>query len=408
MARIVKNPFIIGHPARGVDLADRVDEVARIQKALADTSGRLLVYGERRLGKSSVVGEAAVQARIAKRPVVVVDLAKVTSVEGAAQAILDGVNKEMGRRWKNLASSLVARFRSSRVQFGAQPDLAGGAPTVTFSIVPSAEAEKAPGTLLTETLDAVETELGARDAELGLVLDEFQRLAQWVPELDWLLKGVFDSHRRVAYVLSGSERSVIDAMIDSKRTGGLYKMVDVMPVGPIPADLFAPWIVDRAASTGVAFDLDVACAVIAVAGPRTRDIVQLARRVWDATHMAGHATVSDVAAGMDDLTREQSAHHQATWHRLKSDAHRRMLTLIAANPAIELTGTATLRRYRLGAKSTVNRILKSLITDEHVVAVSGGHNVDDPFFQRWIEVNTFKEFGFATPALTDRAQAATK
>jgi hypothetical protein len=82
-----------------------------------------------------------------------------------------------------------------------------------------------------------------------------------------------------------------------------------------------------------------------------------------------------------------------------------MLTLIAANSAIELTGSATLRRYRLGAKSTVHRILKSLIADEHMVAVSGGHGVDDPFFQRWIEVHTFKEFGFPTSALIDRAQA---
>lgn len=53
----------------------------------------------------------------------------------------------------------------------------------------------------------------------------------------------------------------------------------------------------------------------------------------------------------------------------------------------------------------MHRILKSLIADEHMVAVSGGHGVDDPFFQRWIEVHTFKEFGFPTSALIDRAQA---
>ena len=146
-----RNPFIIGHPARGASLADRVSEVERLTNALTDPSGRLLLYGDRRNGKSSIIGEAADRARAAKTPVIVVDLAKVTSVEGAAKAILEALSTELGRRWKDMATSLVARFRSSRVQVGAQPDLAGGLPTITFSISPSEEAEKDPGSLLVET-----------------------------------------------------------------------------------------------------------------------------------------------------------------------------------------------------------------------------------------------------------------
>lgn len=402
MAHRTKNPFVIGHPAGGANLADRVPEVQRITKALADPSGRLLLYGDRRLGKSSIIGEAAAQARAAKTPVIIVDLAKVTSVEGAAKAILEGLSTELGRRWKDIATSLVARFRSSRVQVGAQPDLVGGLPTMTFSVTPSEEAEKEPGTLLVETLDAVEKEMTSRGGSVGLALDEFQRLAQWVPQLDWLLKGLFDHHRSVAYVLAGSQRSLIDAMIANKQEGGLFKMVDVLPLGPIPPDLFAPWISERAMSTGVTFDARVARALIAVAGPRTRDVVQLARRLWDVTHVSQRATITDVAVAMDDLVREQSAHHQGTWDRLNSDTHRRSLTLIAANPAIELTASSTLRRYRLGAKTTVDRTLKALIRAEHVVALAGAHGIDDPFFRRWIEVNTFREFNFPIPAVADR------
>jgi len=219
---------------RGDDLADRVREVDQIAKALADTSVRLHVYGDRRLGKTAVVGAAAAVARRAGTPVIVVDLAKVTSVEGAAKAILDGLTKELGQRWKAMATSLVARFKTSRVQMGAQPDAAGGIPTITFSIVPGDEAVKAPGAVLVETLDAVEMEMKARKQTIGLALDEFQRLTQWEPQLDWLLKGVFDAHRHVACALAGSQRSLIDSMIDSKKNGGLYKMVDVLFVLTVP------------------------------------------------------------------------------------------------------------------------------------------------------------------------------
>ena len=401
-----KNPFVIGHPASGVHLADRVHEVQVIATAFADSSSRLLVYGDRRLGKSSVVGVAAATARAAGTPVIVVDLAKVTSIEGAAQAILSALHKELGRRWRTMATDIVTRFRQSQVNVGAQPDPAGGLPTLTFSIAPGPDSAKRPGSLLVETLDAVEAEMAARKQAIGLALDEFQRLTKWETEIDWLLKGVFDAHRHVSYVLAGSQRSLIDAMIDSKVKGGLYKMVDILDVQPIPGDLFAPWITERAASTGVVFGDDVARAIIAVAGPRTRDAVQLARALWDMTHLHDAATTVDVEAALDDLVTEQGAHHQGTWDRFKTDIHRRILLLIAVNPKVELTASSTLKRYDLGAKTTVDRTLKTLIQEEHVVVARNGHRLDDPFFMRWIELNVFRELNVSVPSLRERILAA--
>ena len=222
-----------------------------------------------------------------------------------------------------------------------------------------------------------------------LVHDEFKAV-----ELDLLKR----EHPRAKVLAHPESPEAVVAL-------AVFKMVDVMSVGPIPTELFAPWIMKRAAATRVGFDRSVAEAIIAVAGARTRDVVQLARHVWDATHMAGHATLQDVSAGMDDLVREQSAHHQATWHRLKSDTHRRILILLAKSPSTELTASSTLRSYRLGSKTTVSRMLKTLITDEHVVEENGRHHVDDPFFRRWIEIHAFKEFSFPTPSLLNRASS---
>jgi len=117
---------------------------------------------------------------------------------------------------------------------GVQPDAAGGVLTISFLIVPGEEAAKAPGAVLVETLVVVEMEMKARKQTIGLALDEFPRLTQWEPHLDWLLKGVFDAHRHVAYVSAGSQRSLIDSMIDSKKNGYLYKMVDVLFVSTVP------------------------------------------------------------------------------------------------------------------------------------------------------------------------------
>ena len=403
---IAKNPFIIGHPASGKHLADREREVETIANAFADASSRLVVYGDRRLGKTSAVRKAAEDARRTGTPVIVVDLAKVTSIEGASQAILSALQKEVGRRWKDMAISLVARFTKSQVTVGAQPDPSGGLPTFTFSIAPGPEAKQKPGSLLVETLDAVEAEMAARRQTIGVALDEFQRMAKWEPEIDWLLKGLFDEHRNVSYVLAGSQRSIIDAMIDSKTKGGLYKMADVLVVKPIPEDVFAAWLTHQAATASVVFGEDVARALIVVAGPRTRDVVQLARALWDMTHQAGAATIQDVAVAMDDLVAEQGAHHLGTWERFKTDIHRRILIVIAHNPKVELSATSTLNRFSLGAKTSANRILKTMIAAEHIAKENGKHRVDDPFFKRWIELNAFREFNLPVPQLLDRMAIA--
>jgi len=52
------NPFRIGERVSGAYFTDRVEEVNRIHRAMRDPS-RLLVYGPRRMGKSSTIQVAA-------------------------------------------------------------------------------------------------------------------------------------------------------------------------------------------------------------------------------------------------------------------------------------------------------------------------------------------------------------
>ena len=98
------------------------------------------------------------------------------------------------------------------------------------------------------------------------------------------------------------------------------------------------------------------------------------------------------------LVTEQSALYLRAWERFDSDAHRTLLVLMARDPHVEPTGTETLRRWPLRPKSTMARIVTQLI-DEEVVRreADGRYLFDDPFFRRWIELNVFRDFGFAVP-----------
>ncbi|MCA0375380.1 MAG: hypothetical protein LCH84_06910 [Gemmatimonadetes bacterium] len=386
------NPFIIGHPAEGAHFADRTQEVRRIVTALTDRASRLVILGDRRLGKTSAIRAAADVARREGEHVALVDLSTVTSMEGAAQRVLDAAHRELGRRWKDAALSLVQRMRGAQVSITSSTD-AAGAPSVAFSIAPAVAPSTGDGTagragqVFIDALNAIEEELRERGETLGLALDEFQRLARWDPDIDWLLKGTLEAHRRISYVLAGSERAIITQMLDAKKAG-LWKVAEVLDMQPIPTAEFASWMTGQAQGSGVAIPIDVAEAVIAAAGPRTRDVVQLARVLWDLLPRGSVATPADVGSALDVLVTEQSALHLRAWERLASDAHRTLLALMARDPQVEPTASATLRRWPLPPKSTVARIVTSLVDDEYVVrSADGSWRLDDPFFARWIVVS---------------------
>jgi len=395
-AEVWKNPFIIGHLAEGEGFADREKEVARICTALRDQASRVLVYGDRRVGKSSALRVAAEQVRAGGVPVAVVDLANATSAEAAAQRVLAAVQKEVGRRWSDLLLKAVGKLKGTvTVAPSVAPD---GTLSLAFSVTPATEPSGKVKQFI-EVLDAIESELDGRGVELGLGLDEFQRLRQWCgEEIDWPLKAMFERHRRIGYVLAGSEKSLIEQMLENKKAG-LWKVVDILPMGPMPDRELADWLLERSNATGLELSPDAAIAVIRIAGPRTRDVVQLARAVWDRTRSIGSAGPEDVVETMDLLVVEQAALHQKLWLRLH-DVALKVLLLLATDPKAEVTGAGTLSKHNLGPKTTVHRVLKDLVEGEVLVeGVEGGFLFDDPFFRRWVQLNVLQDVGREAPPL---------
>jgi hypothetical protein len=389
-----RNPFIIGHHAEGEGFCNRKDEVDKIAERFRDPAARLLVYGDRRLGKSSALHEAARRVRDEGLPVAVVDLAVASNAPGAAHRILTAAHDAIGRRWRDAATSLLARLRGSFTLSGSLD--ASGAPTVTFQAAPTL-GTKDP-LVITSVLDALEQELEARDETLVLALDEFPRLGKWYGEdVAWQLKELLERHRRLGYILAGSERALIEQMLENKKAG-LWKVVDQLHIDPIPATEMVPWMVRRATQTGVRFDVIVAAAIYRLAGPRTRDVVQLARATWDWARSDGVAARHAPEEAMEALVREQSALHERQWSGLR-EATRAVLLVLATNPDVQVTADETLQRYGLGPKTTVYDALKDLVRDEILMRRGAAYAFDDPFFRRWVQVNASADLGLLAPPM---------
>ena len=394
MKRDPTNPFTIGVLPRPGEMADRVEELDRIARALSEPGSKLIVYGDRRLGKSAALESAGARVRETGHPVAIVDLSTASGPADAANRILSAVHAEIGTPWRDALRAIAQRLKLG-VTLSLPTD--GGLPRVGLDFGGVTADPPEPHRLVPDVLDAIEAELDQRGASLGLGLDEFQRIHDWGgTDAEWALRGAMQRHRSIAYVMAGSARSLIEQMIASKDRA-FWKLADTMHFSPIDPTIMADWIAARADETGVPFDPAGATTIVAVAGPRTRDIIQLARAVWDAADAEGEvATEPDgVRRAFDRLVTEQGALLAKLWSSLSHPAQR-VLRAVAAEPGAELTAADTIARYALGPKSTVYATARRLIDDE---VLAEGMTFDDPYFRRWVERHALPDIGLAAPAL---------
>ena len=391
-----RNPFEIGLIARGNHFADREEEVARIARVFQSPGSRLVVYGDRRLGKSSAMDRAAQVARKAKQKVVVATLATATDPADAAQQIVRGVREQIGRNWRATLDGVAGRLQASMEL--TPPSATGEPPSVRLEF---GLREQGPErrNLLWEALGAVNAQMEAEGRTLGIAIDEFQRIHEWGGEdAEWALKAALETHRNLAYVLAGSKRHLIEGMITSK-SRALWKQVDVLPFEPIHPQVLAEWIHDHARRGGVSLSLAACDRIVELAGPRTRDVVQLARVTWDAASRAGSGEEELVEAALETLVQEQGALFSALWRGLQA-TDQRILRAVAAEPDVALQSADALQRYRLGPKSTVSSALARMVESEVLGRDDAGrYSFDDPFFRRWVQRVALTDLGLPTPPL---------
>ena len=376
-----ENPFLPSILAQGDHFADREREVAQLVRTYRSPGSRLIVFGERRLGKSSALLRAAEIARRRRTRVAIASFATATDPSDAAKSLLLAAREQLGRDWRRSLEAIVGRLQGSVIlRPGPSPEM----PPSVHLTLGLREASSEAG-LIPETLNALHQELESRKLNLALAIDEFQRLHEWGGEdAEWALKSAIETHPRVAYVMAGSQKGLIEAMVTT-RGRALWKQTDLLPFGVIDPEEMAEWIHSQAASTGADFSLEACDRIVEAAGGRTRDIVQLAREVWFEARRIGRVSPSHVDAALDQSIRVQSALYASQWRGLAATAQR-ILRALVAEPDVQLTSADALARFHLGPKSTVSSTAQRLVETEVLTALEGGgYGFDDPFFRRWIE-----------------------
>lgn len=382
------NPFRIHGVVEGEYFTDRAEEIVRVLRCFREPGSKLLVYGPRRMGKTSALTQGIARHEAEGGVGFLADLSTATTLVDVANRLLEAAGVALGRRWKDAIHDFVARLGLSLT---LRPDPATGTVVPSLDLRLRGEAIEQQRTSFAQALDALDALAGGRGATLGVVLDEFQEIRRFGGDTaEWHLRGILQHHRHVSYVLAGSQQHIIERMVD--QGAAFYGLADHLAFGPIDPAHLSRWIDDRLGRAGVKAD-GVGSRIVEALGPRTRDIVQVARQLHANCAATGRATTEEVTRALDDVVAEQQALLESLWRDLTA-LQQNVLRAVAAD-LDGLTTAASLRRFGLASSGSTANAAGALVGAGRLLRAPTrtGYAFDSPFLRRWVELTTLSDVG---------------
>lgn len=373
----VSNPFSFGVLALDDAFADRVDERSELAADIRNGQD-VVVFGRRRLGKSSLVWSVAQELAAEGVLVAQVDLLATPTKERLAAALAETIFEQIASVLERAKEAALAPFRRLQVQPTVTVNPEDGSYVFSFGV--GERAEDIDATL--ERLFRLPAELAAaRGRWAVLVLDEFQQIVELDPFLPNIMRAVFQQQPEVAHVYLGSKRHVMDRLFND-RNEPFWRSAKAMELGPIATADFAPFLVARFAASGKAIELSAAEEALDRTGGHPYATQQLCYFLWQRTGEGEMASSTLLAEALEDVLRSEHTHFTLLWENA-SPNQKLVMEALAREPGHPFRADYR-RRHGLGPATNVQRALRALEEREVAVGDSGAYDLAEPFLGEWL------------------------
>lgn len=367
------NPFVYGRVVTGEEFFGRTRLIERIQGHIR-TGQNIVVFGDRRVGKTSLVAEAI---RRLKMPCLKVDFYEIrTERELITRAIrgIERLEKESPffSRWLSLGK----RARGKITQDYDQP-----------SMIPKIHLEgyfKDPVSSITDLLDYIHD--FRSEKPLVAFFDEFQGIFGIENGLDILatMRSEIQNHADTAYIFAGSiRRKMYEIFMNPKHP--FYKSAVPLEIGPIEFDEIAPIVIRLFESGGRKVAPENLHGLYAMLYGNTGDFQQLCSSLWEASS-PGRTLDRDVIRDALDMVWETEMPVYASIRKALTMQQNRVLQTMALTDGKEPFGS---QFRKVAGDISPGTVQKALAKLEEMDLVFQPHDSKDyrfyaPFFKLWL------------------------
>ena len=377
--REATNPFTFGDLALDDAFTDREDEIRELTADMRNGQN-VLVYAPRRYGKSSLVLQAAQEARRRKVLVGYCDLMRTPTKERFAAALARTIYAELSSPLGQAFERVAELFRGLRVTPTIEVDPRDGTLRFTF------QAGRR-GTDIDETIEGLLELVGElaveRKRRVAIVFDEFQEVLALDRRFPNLMRAVFQGQPDVSHVYLGSKRHLLERIF-SDRNEPFWRSAKQVEIGTISPQKFAPFLRERFGASGKWIDDDPLGRLLEVTGGHPYATQELAYFTWELVPAGARATTADVDEALERVVRSESNHFAQLWESA-SPPQRLLLLALAEEPTRGIYSAAYHSRHELPATPTLQTALVGLQRKELAGRnADGEHCIAEPFLAEWL------------------------
>jgi hypothetical protein len=376
MSKITHNPFPIGLPVTGAELADRETELETVRKEVLAGS-RLFLISPRRYGKTSLLLESRTRLQAEKIPVAYVDLYQATSLahflDLFARAVLEAAEGTVEKAVRIAGELLRAIRPTMTVNPQGQPEWSIGVSQQQSDLLK-----------LRDQILALPQSLAERKkGRLAVFIDEFQEVRAFNGlALEKAMRALFQQQPRVSYVFAGSKESLMWEMVRSRRSP-FFRSGPTLSLGPIPSEEFKKYLLGKFSRSGMSLTPDRLDEILALSEEVPFNVQYLCHALWIIKNGTGAVSTDDIRRAIEYVLAAEGEYYAALWDQLSLHQRRTARGLAKSGGASPFT-TAFLREYDLGPSASVARSLAQLVKREVLKKTQEGYRFADPFFRAWI------------------------
>ena len=373
------NPFRFGRIVSGDAFTDREADLLVLERELRGGQN-ILIEAPRRFGKTSLILEVKRRLEAGGIPVAYLDCMLVPSRARLADRLASAYLEAFKNPAQKAEDWVVQHLKAFRVR-----------PTLTINTDGHASLSFEAGSAGVPNLDALleqifqEPELIAKESKkkrVVVILDEFQDLMELGVTLLRQLRAVIQHQQHVSYALLGSRQALLRRAVHD-RNAPLLKMARPYPLGPLPREEFASFLMGRFRASGRPLPKDAIYALIDFTGAHPNDTQEAAHFLWEVA-LLPLPTKELVATAIARVLDAEAAQMTVLWHD-SAPAQRNLLVALVEWGGRNIYREDYRRRANLGPATTVQRAIQTLIDRELVdLEPKGAYIIKERFFEEWI------------------------
>ena len=364
---VVVNPFKYGSTVDGENFCHR-PELARILKGYVESGQNVVMQGERRMGKTSLVLETV--RRMKGVSVLHADLFCVRDMADLCRRLTSALV-----RFGNSAGFLEKMLHVlARLRPTLSIDPNTGTPTVSVDTGAATDF-----TSLEAVLDAIIAQTAKRKS--CVILDEFQDILDIKDgeRIIAIMRGRIQLDTKTSYIFLGSVRNrMTDIFMHPKSP--FYRGAAPLPIGEIDADDFYGFLKSRFATGKRRFPRAAFDAIRDIARNTPGDMQELCDAIWGCTRHGQTIAEDDVRRGHEVIFSRERDHYEIFIRRLTA-LQMRVLATLAARGGKAVFSVDFLSSASVLNAASAKRAIDRLVADGLVFNNAKEYRFVNPFFR---------------------------